>query len=220
MSTFQQSLVRCVSRLWALFAGPRILYGWQNRGGAYCPHTRISTHSSVEDPAHLVLGDHVFIGHFNRLDASCGLQIDEGVQLTNYVTVLTHSSHRAIRIMGAQYSNHPDPLAYVRQATRIGAYSFIGPHSVIAPGARIGKGVIVQAYSFVSGEVPDFAVVGSPALGQKAVVVGDTRQMDGALLQQYPQAQASYAAWAGVDTLAKAMTSPHALEDADKKVRE
>jgi acetyltransferase-like isoleucine patch superfamily enzyme len=205
MSIFRQTLVRHLARLWSVVSGPRILYGWQNHGGVYCAHTRISTHASVEYPAHLVLGDHVFIGHFNRIDATCGLEIDEGVQLTNFVSVLSHSSHRSVRIMGALYSNHPDPLAYVRCATRIGAYSFIGPHCVIAPGTRIGKGVIVQAHSFVSGDVPDFAIVGPQAMGQTATVVGDTRQIDSKLLHQYPQAQAAYAAWAGPDNLARAL---------------
>lgn len=208
MTHWRQTLVRVLARLWSVVSGPRIVYGWRNgaeAGGEYRPHTRVSTHASFEDPQRLVLGDHVFIGHFNRIDASNGLTIEDGVQLTNYISVLSHSSHRSVRIMGDDYFNHPEPLGYVRRATHIGAYSFIGPHSVIAPGARIGRGVIVQAYSFVTGQVPDFAIVGSKALGQPAEVVGDTRQMDGRLLKQYPQAHASYSRWAGQAALQDAL---------------
>ena len=217
MTHFRQSLVRHLARIWSLFSGPRILYGWRNgahagegtvgqgMAGTYRPHSRFSTHASFENPERLALGDHVFIGHFNRIDASCGLCIEEGVQLTNYISVLSHSSHRSVRIMGSTYTHHLQPLAYVRRATRIGAYSFIGPHSVIAPGANIGKGVIVQAYSFVTGDVPDFAVVASPGPGQAATVVGDTRQLDGKWLHLYPQAHASYAAWAGQAALQHAL---------------
>lgn len=217
MPHFRQTLVKHLSRIWSLFSGPRILYGWRNgaqagegMAGVHRVNTRYSTHSSFENPERLALGDHVFIGHFNRIDASCGLCIEEGVQLTNYISVLSHSSHRSVRIMGSTYTHHLQPLAYVRKATRIGAYSFIGPHSVIAPGANIGKGVIVQAYSFVTGEVPDFAVVASPALGQAAKVVGDTRQLDGKWLHQYPQTHASYAAWAGQAALEQALAQGHA----------
>lgn len=205
MPAIRQSLIRFLARLWSVLSGPRILYGWQNVKGGYCPHTRVSTHTCFEHPEGISLGDHVFVGHFNRIDGSNGLVIEEGVQVTNYVSVLSHSSHRSVRVMGRTYAGHPDPAGYVRRATHVGAYSFIGPHSIIAPGARIGKGVIVQAFSFISGEVPDFAIVGPRAMGQPAVVMGDTRDMDSTLLAQNPDLQAVYAEWAGHDNLRKAL---------------
>ena len=79
----------------------------------------------------------------------------------------------------------------MRASTQIGEYTFIGPHSVVAPGARIGRGVLVRAFSYVDGEVPDFCVVA----GQPAVVVGDTREIDAAWLAQNPTARAEYDAW-------------------------
>lgn len=144
-----------------------------------------------------MLQDHVFIGHFNRIDGSNGLLIEEGVQVSNYASILSHSSRQAVRVMGRRYVNDPNPLGYVRKATRLGAYSFIGPHSVIAPGAQVGKGVIVQGFSFVSGSVPDFAIVATREQGKRAEVVGDTRELDRALLQRHPELQALYAQWAG-----------------------
>lgn len=206
-------------RVLSAFTGPRIVYGWVNADGSVCPHTRVSTHTCIEGQEGLVLGDHVFIGHFNRLDGSNGLVIEEGVQVTNYASILSHSSHRSVRVMGRRYVNDANPAGYVRRATRIGAYSFIGPHSVIAPGAHIGKGVIVQGYSFVSGEVPDFAIVGPQGHGKPAAVMGDTRVMDRALLLRHPELQTHYAQWAGKDNLRRilsglgqtdAPTDPHA----------
>ena len=85
---------------------------------------------------------------------------------------------------------------FVREATVIGAYTFIGPHSVVAPGSRIGRGVLVRAFSYVSGVVPDFAIVG----GQPAQVIGDTRQLDQAWLTAHPQQRADYDAWAHRET--------------------
>ncbi|MDE2402494.1 MAG: acyltransferase [Burkholderiales bacterium] len=200
-----QHLKRLAARWLAAFTGPRIVYGWRNADGSDRPHTRVSTHTSLEEPQGLLLGDHVFIGHFNRIDGSNGLVIEDGCQVTNYVSVLSHSSHRSVRVMGQRYAGHTDPVGYVRRATRLGAYSFIGPHTVIAPGAQIGKGVIVQAYSFVSGVVPDFAIVGSKVMGEAAVVLGDTREMDRALLQRHPELQSVYAQWAGQDNLRRAL---------------
>lgn len=205
MSVLRERLIHPVARLLSVFTGPRIVYGWRNADGSWCAHTRVSTHTCFEHLGGLTLGDHVFVGHFNRLDGSNGLAIEEGCQITNYVSVLSHSSHRSVRVMGRQYLGHPHPAGYVRRATHIGAYSFIGPHSIIAPGARVGRGVIVQAYSFVSGDVPDFAIVGPRAMGQPAVVMGDTRDMDGPLLAQHPELHAAYVAWAGRDNLQRAM---------------
>lgn len=210
MSWIPQTFVRTVARLVSAFTGPRVIYGWRNASGTRCPHTRVSTHAAIENPERMELGDHVFIGHFNRIDGSGGLVIEEGVQVTNYVSVLSHTSHRSVRISGRRYFGDPDPADYVRKATRVGAYSFLGPHSIIAPGAQLGKGVIVQAYSFVSGVVPDFAIVGPRAPGQPAVVLGDTRDMDGPALLRHPQLQPVYAQWAGAEALAEALARARA----------
>lgn len=206
MSVLTQRLIKHpLVRLLAVFTGPRIVYGWANADGSWCPNTRVSTHTCLEGLEGLKLGDHVFIGHFNRIDGSNGLVIEEGVQITNYSSILSHSSHKAVRVMGRRYVSDPNPAGYIRKATRIGAYSFIGPHSVIAPGAQIGKGVIVQGYSFVSGSVPDFAVVGPQAHGRPATIIGDTRELDRAVLQRHPELQAVYAHWAGKDNLRRAL---------------
>lgn len=216
MSALIQKLKRPLVRAAAAFTGPRMVYGWGNPDGSWCASTRVSTHTCLEGLEGLVLQDHVFVGHFNRLDGSNGLLIEEGVQVTNYVSILSHSSHRAVRVMGRRYLGDPQPVGYIRKATRIGAYSFIGPHSVVAPGAQIGKGVIVQAYSFVSGVVPDFAIVGPEAHGKPAVVLGDSRALDRSLLQRHPELHALYAQWAGKDHLRRALDGDAALGDENR----
>ena len=181
-----------LQNLWRRLLAPRMLYGWRTADGRWSPHTRVSSHTHIESRELLRIADHVYIGHHNVIDASGGLTLDEGVQITTHCSVLTHSSHQALRLAGRAYWGAAEPPGFVRAATHIGAYSFIGPHSVIAPGAQIGRGVLVRAFSYVSGAVPDFAIVA----GQPAQVVGDTRQADAAWLQQHPQQRADYDAWA------------------------
>jgi acetyltransferase-like isoleucine patch superfamily enzyme len=182
-----------LQRCWRALAAPRMLYGWRGADGRWLAHTRISSATRIEAPERLFIDDHVYVGHFNLLDASGDLHIGEGVQVTTHCALLTHSSHQALRLAGRSYCGNAQPPGFVRQATRIGAYSFIGPHSVLMPGSRVGRGVIVKAYSYVDGEVPDFAIVG----GQPAQLLGDTRELDRAWLDQHPAERAPYDAWAG-----------------------
>jgi acetyltransferase-like isoleucine patch superfamily enzyme len=179
-------------RYWARLFGPRMVYGWRRADGVWLAHTRISTHTIIDHPQKLMIGDHVFIAHFDLLDASGGLKIGDGCQIASYVSILTHSSHRALRIAGTAYWGADDKApGMVREPTEIGSYCFIGPHSVIAPGAKIGKGVIVSAYSFVRGEVADFSIIS----GNPTQVIGDTREMDEKLLQKHPEWRVHYEAW-------------------------
>ncbi len=186
-------LAACLARLLA----PRVVYGFRHADGRWLAHTRVSTHTHIGTPAQLDIGDHVFIGHFNLIDASGGLRIGEGCQITNYVSVLTHSSHDAVRLMGRAYWGAHEHVGRLQRATEIGDYCFVGPHSVIAPGARLGRGVLVQAYCHVQGEVPDFAVLAPGAPGEPARIVGDTRRRDAPWLLRHPQVRAHYEAWAG-----------------------
>lgn len=175
-------------RVWRLLFF-RIVFG--ERG---LPHTRIAPSTCIEGEAGLVLADHVFIGQFNFIDATAGLTIGEGVQITNFVSIVTHSSHRTIRLFGRAYANHNGEMpGYVKAPISIGAYAFIGPHSLIEAGAVIGKGAVISAYSQVRGAVPDFAIMA----GQPALQIGDVRDADAALLTAHPELRTHYEAWAG-----------------------
>ena len=176
----------------ALFA-PRMLYGWRRADGRWLAHTRISSAARIECPQQLDMADHVYIGPFNLIDACGGLTLGEGVQVTTHCALLTHSSHRALRLAGRAYWGAAAPPGFQRAATCIGAFSFIGAHSVVAPGSRIGRGVLVRAFSYVNGDVADFAIVS----GQPARVIGDTREADAEWLASHPECRADYEAWAG-----------------------
>jgi acetyltransferase-like isoleucine patch superfamily enzyme len=171
---------------------PRMVYGYHRYDGVFLPRTRLSNFTRVEHAHRLDIGDNVYIGHFNFVDASGGLTIGEGCQITNYVSILTHSSHIAIRLYGKHYLDHHTHAGYLRKASEIGRYSFIGPHSVLMPGTKLGKGSLVSAYSFVAaGDYPDYAILS----GNPARVVGDTREMDQDWLEANPELMALYEEW-------------------------
>ncbi|CAN7253223.1 acyltransferase [Acidovorax sp. LjRoot38] len=179
-------------RLWqALFY--RMVFGESDHLGRGLPHTRIAPSTCIEGAEGLLLSDHVFIGQFNFIDATAGLQIGQGVQITNFVSIVTHSSHRAIRLLGSSYAVHEGPKpGYISAPVEIGAYTFVGPHSLIEAGTRIGKGVVVCAYAQVRGEVPDFAIMA----GAPARKIGDVREQDERLLLQHPELRPHYESWA------------------------
>ena len=174
---------------WVFF---RMLFG-ERSGGALLAGTRISPSTCIEHEERLVLDDDVFIGHFNFIEASAGVRIGRGSQITNYVSIVSHSTHRAVRVAAALSGIDSPALdgAVVRQPIEIGQRCFIGPHSTIEAGTVLGHGTLVASHSRVRGHFPDFAVLA----GSPATVVGDTREPDRAWLAAHPQLKARYEAW-------------------------
>ncbi|MBP6339373.1 MAG: acyltransferase [Vitreoscilla sp.] len=175
----------------------RVVFGERSQG-RWLPHTRISPSSCIEHEDHLALGDHVYIGHFNLIEASGGVTIGEGVQITSHCAIVTHSSHRAMRLLGEGFAEwpHDDQVqrpGWVSGPVEIGPYSFIGPHSLIEANTRLGRGTLVCAGSVVRGNHPDFAILE----GRPARVVGDSRHADEKLLAAHPEWRTLYDAWAG-----------------------
>jgi acetyltransferase-like isoleucine patch superfamily enzyme len=177
----------------------RPVFGERSAHGTLLAETRISPSTCIENPDGLQLGDRVFIGHFNFIEASHGVRIDEGVQITNFVSILSHSSHRSIRLAGPDYvvGSAELPAGFVTGPVHIGAYSFVGPHTSIEANTILGKGCLVRSHSCVRGEYPDFSIIA----GVPARRVGDTRDGDRHYLERQPDLRASYEAWAGKDAV-------------------
>ena len=182
----------------------RMLFG-ETSGGRHLPHTRIAPSTCIEHEDRLHLADHVYIGPFNFIEASAGVTVGEGVQITQHVSIVSHSSHRAQRLLGSAYVGwQGDRPGWVAGAVVIGPYCFIGPHSVIEAGSQLGRGCIVRAGSVLRGHYPEFSVIA----GTPAVVVGDARQGDARWLAAHPELQAPYIAWAGTGTTAAPINTP------------
>ncbi len=172
---------------------PLMVGRFKTVSGVKLNKTRISNTTSIGSPENFKVEDNVFIGHFNFIDASNGVCIEKGCQITNYVSIITHSSHVAIRLYGDQYTQVPESekKVYFRGSVYIGKYTFVGPHSIIMPGSKIGKGSIVSAFSYVNGEFDDFSILA----GNPAKVVGDTRKLDEQYLSQHPELKNFYDKW-------------------------
>ena len=184
------SLLKRILRRIFPTVSPYMITRIKDKDGKKIPGTRISSHTFIDHPGSLSLAQGVYIGHFNVVEASHGLTIEEGVQITTHCVITTHSSHQSIRLYGASYAGK-EMIGYVKGSVSVGKYSFIGPHSTIMPGTIIGKGSLVHAYSYVKGEFPDFSIIG----GNPAKVLGDTRTIDRTLLDQYPELNSMYNEW-------------------------
>jgi acetyltransferase-like isoleucine patch superfamily enzyme len=168
-----------------------MITGFKRYDGVYLPKTRYGSTTIIVGKDNLHIEDNVFINHYCFIDGSNGLRIGEGSQICAWVSLLTHSSHISIRLYGKKYGG-TEMKGYVKGTAEIGAYSFVGPHAIIMPDSKIGKGSIVAAYSYVKGEFPDFSIIA----GNPAKVVGDTRKLDRQFLDDNPELNEYYNEWA------------------------
>jgi acetyltransferase-like isoleucine patch superfamily enzyme len=174
---------------------PRMIGRLRNFQGRRIHNTSIGSTTYIDHPASLFLGHETYIGHHNYIEASHGIHIGDGCQITDFVSITTHSSHISIRLYGYAFHQLSRHKGYVTGEVSIGKFTFIGPHSVIMPGSVIGKGCIVKAFSFVKGSFPDFSVIA----GNPATVVGDTRILDKEFLAANPELRVFYNGWAADD---------------------
>ncbi|MDC0100153.1 MAG: acyltransferase [Crocinitomicaceae bacterium] len=182
---------RLVFHFWKRFK-PVMIGRFKRFDGVKLERTRIGSTTTLLGKDKFYVDDNVFIGQYNFIDASNKITIGTGCQITNFCSVLTHSSHKSIRLYGENYGKVGPMIGYGEGEVKIDMYTFIGPHSVIMPNTTIGKGCIVSAYSLVKGDFPDFSVIA----GNPAKVIGDTREMDKEYLEKHPDRRENYDSWA------------------------
>lgn len=154
-----------------------MVYGWRDRKtDTFRKYTRISSSVVFVNPKRLALGDYVWIWHYSIVDATEGVEIGEGCQISSWVGIFTHGSQSSVRLLGDRFVHIPNRLrgGYDRGRVVIGKYSFIGPGSIILPGVTIGKGCLIIAGTSVNKDIPDYAVVG----GQPGRIIGSTIEHD------------------------------------------
>jgi acetyltransferase-like isoleucine patch superfamily enzyme len=126
------------------------------------PHATLSAGVSPEDvlgrDTVISIGDGCLIGRGSGVVAHESVEIGDDVFTGHYVYI-TDANHGyldpAVPI-GRQFAP-PQPVT-------IGAGSWLGHGSIVLPGSRVGRHVVVGAGSVVTGEIPDNSVaVGVPA---------------------------------------------------------
>ena len=168
----------------------RMVFG-ERSTGRWLPNARIAPSTCIEHEDRLTLADHVYIGPFNFIEASGGVTIGEGVQITHHASIVTHSSHRAQRLLAKAYVTWPagQPMpGWVAGPVAIGPWCFIGPHSLLEPGTTLGAGCIVRAGSVLRGDYAAHSLIA----GNPSVVVGDARSGDQRWLDADPGLRAHY----------------------------
>jgi len=104
------------------------------------------------------IGDRCLIGRGSGIVAHESIEIGDDVFTGHhvYVTDANHGYEDVDVPIGRQFAA-PKPVS-------IGAGSWLGHGSIVLPGSRIGRHVVIGAGSVVTGEIPDFSVaVGVPA---------------------------------------------------------
>jgi acetyltransferase-like isoleucine patch superfamily enzyme len=156
---------------------PFMVYGYYDvPSKSFRKYTRMSSTVEIMKKRALSVGEYVWVWHYTILDATEGLCIEDGCQIGAWVGIFTHGSENSIRLLGKKFVDIPNRqrFGYTRGAVRIGAYTFVGAHSVILPGVRVGKGCLVGAGSLINTDVDDYSIV----VGRPAKVVGNTIDID------------------------------------------
>lgn len=160
-----------------VYSKPFMIYGYFNKkNGHFMRQTRISSTATLRRRENIDIDNYVYIYHYSVIDGYKGVKIGKGTQIGSWVGIFTHSAHMSIRLLGENFMETPieERRGYIIGGVEIGEFTFVGPHSLILPGVKIGKGCIIGAGSIVRTNIPDYAIIE----GSRAKKIGDTRKID------------------------------------------
>lgn len=108
----------------------------------------------------LEIGRDTIIGRGTFLDGRAPLIIGNHVDIASEVM-----------IYNSEHDINSEDFSAITTPVEIGDYVFIGPRAIILPGVKVGRGAVVAAGAVVTGDVPEFAIVG----GVPAKVIGERK---------------------------------------------
>ena len=126
------------------------------------PHVALSAgmapgQTCITDPV-VSIGDRCLIGRGSGIVGHLSIEIADDVFTGHYVYITDQNHGYADRDLPVSLQSMPE------RPVSIGPGSWIGHGSVVLPGTRIGRNVVIGANSVVRGEVPDFSIAaGVPA---------------------------------------------------------
>ncbi len=153
----------------------------QIESDTFIQYTSIGTYSKIDHGAFLLgvkknilkIGNHSYVGYYNILDGSGGLEIGNNVHISGpSVGIWTHSSI----FQALEGSNLKDSTYRLEGSIKIESNVWIGGNSTIYPNTTIGHHSVIFPNSVVNKNIPPFSVVGGvPAkIIAKVEVDGDT----------------------------------------------
>ncbi|MDB5047891.1 MAG: transferase hexapeptide repeat containing protein [Fibrobacteres bacterium] len=120
----------------------------------------IDSSASFRNGARITLGNRVFVNFMCSIWAGPASRIKIGAD-----TILGPYVH--INSTNHSFARRDVPIlaqGYVQEDIEIGSNVWIGAHSVVLAGSRIGDGAVIGANSVVRGVIPAYSIaVGSPA---------------------------------------------------------
>jgi acetyltransferase-like isoleucine patch superfamily enzyme len=118
----------------------------------------------LTDPV-VKIGDRCLIGRGSGIVGHLGIEIGDDVWTGHYVYI-TDQNH-GYADLGRPISRQSQP----ERPVTIGDGSWLGHGTVVLPGSRVGRHVVIGANSVVTGDIPDYSV----AVGAPARVIKDMR---------------------------------------------
>lgn len=111
----------------------------------------------VTDPV-VRIGDRCLIGRGSGIVGHLAIDIGDDVWTGHYVYITDQNHGYDDRLLPISKQSQPE------RPVIIGDGSWLGHGTVVLPGARIGRHVVIGANSVVTGDIPDYSIaVGSPA---------------------------------------------------------
>jgi maltose O-acetyltransferase len=108
-----------------------------------------------ESPEFIEIADFVSIAPFVHIWGNGGVRLGKCTMI---------ASHTAITSVTHDYAQSEMYKTLITKPVEIGEHVWIGSHSVIMPGIRVGNGAVIGAGSIVTHDVPPFTIVnGVPA---------------------------------------------------------
>lgn len=116
----------------------------------------VQNENSTKKLSSFIVGENTYIGEFNNIRAAGGkIEIGANCLISQHVSLIgiNHGIRKDQLIINSEWD-------YTKHSIIIEDDVWIGSHSVILPGVKLSKGVIVAAGSVVNKSIPEFAIVG------------------------------------------------------------
>lgn len=117
-----------------------------------------------------ISGEPRFIAKSARFDDFNLIHINDRLVVSMNVHFLTHDYSYTTSLISI--GENPKTDVCMNREIYVDENVFIGMNTIILPGTRIGKNVIVGAGSVVRGRIPDNSIVA----GNPAIIIGDIRE--------------------------------------------